>query len=70
VSIKRKLRMLCLCLPLLAGALSGVPMLPEDMERLLEAARQAQIEHVIPDEGESEDETIRQIKKLIEAGRR
>ncbi len=68
--MKHKLRMLCLYLPLLAGALSGVPMRPEDMERLMEAAHQARIEHVIPDEGEGDDETIRKIKKLVEAGKK
>jgi len=34
VSIKHKLRMLLLYLPLLAGSLSGVPMRPEDMDQL------------------------------------
>jgi len=66
VSIKRKLRMLLLYLPLLAGSMSGVPMRPEDMDQIMETMNQERIEYVIPDDSENDDDTIKQIKKVIE----
>ena len=69
MSIKHKLRMLLLYLPLLAGSLSGVPMRPEDMDQLMEAMNQERIEYVIPDDSENGDETIKEINKLVERGR-
>jgi hypothetical protein len=66
VSIKRKLRMLLLYLPLLAGSLSGVPMRPEDMDQIMEALNQERIEYVIPDDSENGDDTIKEVKKVIE----
>jgi len=66
VSIKRKLRMLLLYLPLLAGSMSGVPMRPEDMDQILGTMNQERIEYVIPDDSENGDDTIKKIKKLIE----
>ena len=57
------------CLPLLAGSLSGVPMRPEDMDQLMEAMNQERIEYVIPDDSENGDETIKEIKKLVEGSR-
>lgn len=65
-SIKGKLRMLCLCLPLLAGALSGVPMRPEDMEKLNDALHRDTIVYVMPDE-EPEDETRAEIRRMMES---
>ena len=67
MSLKGKLRMLLLYLPLLAGALSGVPMRPEDMEKLNDALHQEKIEYVMP-EDEPEDDLVRaQIRKAIES---
>lgn len=63
--IKHKLRMLLLYLPLLAGSLSGVPMLPEDIDQIMEALNQERIEYVIPDDSENGDDTIKEVKKLI-----
>lgn len=52
MSIKHKLRMLLLCLPLLAGCLSGVPMRPEDIEKLMNSMNRERIECVMFAEGE------------------
>ena len=67
--IKHKLRMLLLYLPLLAGSLSGVRMRPQDMDQLTEAMNQERIEYVIPDYSENGDETIKEIKELVEGSR-
>ncbi len=67
MSIKRKLRMLLLYLPLLAGSLSGVPMRPEDMDQIRESLDQERIEYVIPDDSENGDDTVKKIKKVIDA---
>jgi hypothetical protein len=67
VSIKRKLRMLLLYLPLLAGSLIGVPMRPEDMDQIMETLNQERIEYVIPDESENGDDTVKEVKKVIAA---
>jgi hypothetical protein len=66
VSIKLKLRMLLLYLPLLAGSMIGVPMRPEDMDQIMEAMNQERIEYVIPDDSENGDDTIKEMKKLME----
>ena len=63
MSIKRKLWMLLLYLPLLAGSLSGVPMRPEDMDQTMEALNQERVECVIPDDSENGDDTIKEVKK-------
>jgi len=65
VSIKRRLRMLVLCLPLLMGAGFGMPMRPEEIEELMHSANQQTITDTIPGEKETPDETIR---KLTEGG--
>jgi len=70
VSIKGKLRMIFLYLPLLAGALSGVPMRPEDMEKLMAAMNQQKIVYVIPKDEDNDDETVREIRKMVAATRR
>ena len=66
MSIKLKLRMLLLYLPLLAGSLSGVLMRPEDMSQIMETMSQERIEYVIPDDSENGDDTIKEVKKVIE----
>ena len=54
---------------LLAGSLSGVPMRPEDMDQLMDPINQERIEYVIPDDSENGDETIKEIKELVEGSR-
>ena len=66
MSIKLKLRMLMLYLPLLAGSLSGVPMRPEDMDQIMGTLNQERIEYVIPDDSENGDDTIKEVEKAIE----
>jgi hypothetical protein len=53
VSIKRRLRMLFLCLPLLLGAFAGMPMRPEEIEELMHSTNRQRITYTIPD-GEDE----------------
>lgn len=54
MSIKGKLRMMFLYLPLLAGALSGVPMLPEDLEKLMNLTHE-EVVCVMPSEDPEDD---------------
>ncbi len=61
VSIKRRLRMLLLCLPLLLGAGIGMPMRPEEIEELMHSANQQTITYTIPGDRETADETIRKL---------
>ena len=58
MSIKRRLRMLVLCLPLLMGAGFGMPMRPEEIEELMHSANQQTITYTIPGDKETADETI------------
>ena len=61
MSIKRRLRMLMLCLPLLLGAGMGMQMRPEEIEELMHSANQQTITYTIPGDGETPDETIRRL---------
>jgi hypothetical protein len=47
VSIKRKLAMIVLCLPLTLSAMFGGPMPPEEIEKLLHASHQQEIACVL-----------------------
>jgi hypothetical protein len=58
VSIKRRLRTLLLCLPLLLGAFSGMPMRPEGIEELMHHMNQQKIVVTIDEESENGDDTI------------
>jgi len=58
VSIKHLLRTLVVCLPLMFGALSGVPMKPEEIEELMHNLNQQKITVTIPGESENGDEPI------------
>ncbi len=60
--MKQRLRTLLLGVPLLVGSLAGAPMLPEDIEELMQSMNQQKIAHTIPDESENGDDTI---KKLL-----
>ena len=70
MSIKGKLRMIFMYLPLLAGALSGVPMRPEDIEQLMDATNREEIVQVMAEDDDIGDETIREIGQMIAAGKR
>ncbi len=59
MSIKHRLRMLVLCLPLLMGAGFGMPMRPEEIEELMHSANQQTITYTLPGDQETADETIR-----------
>ena len=50
VSIKRVLRTLMVCLPLMVGSLGGVPMKPEEIEELMHNLNQPKITITIPGE--------------------
>ena len=65
MSIKGKLRMLFLYLPLLAGALSGVPMRPEDMEKLNDALHQDTIVCVMEDDEPEDDDVRTRIREMV-----
>ena len=43
MSFKRRLRTLLFCLPLLFGALGGMPMRPEEIEELMDAMNQQKV---------------------------
>jgi hypothetical protein len=58
MSIKRRLRTLLLCLPLLLGAFSGMPMRPEEIEELMHSMNQQKVMVTIDDEGENGDDTV------------
>jgi len=66
MSFKHKLRALLVCLPLLLGSFSGVPMRPEDIEELMQSMNQQKIVLTIPDESENGDDTIKKIRKLLD----
>jgi hypothetical protein len=58
MSIKRRLRTLLLCVPLLLGAFSGMPMRPEEIEELMHSMNQQKVMVTIDDEGENGDDTV------------
>lgn len=58
MSIKRRLRMALLCLPLLLGAGIGMPMRPMEIEELIHSANQQTIAYTLPGDRETADETI------------
>ena len=58
VSIKRSLRTLVVCLPLAFGALTGMPMKPEEIEELMHNLNQPKITVTIPGESENGDDPI------------
>jgi len=70
VSLKHKLRALLLCLPLLLGSLSGMPMRPEDVDVLMESLNQQKIVEIMPDESENGDDTIKKVRRLLNEDRR
>lgn len=58
VSIKHLLRTLAVCLPLMFGSLSGVPMKPEEIEELMHNLNQPKITITIPGESENGDQPM------------
>jgi hypothetical protein len=59
--MKRKLRALFLCLPLLMGSLLGAPMRPEQIEELMRAMSQQKIVRTVADDNQNDDDTIRKL---------
>ena len=59
--MKRKLRALFLCLPLLVGSLLGAPMRPEQIEELMRAMSQQKISRTVADDNQNDDDTIRKL---------
>ena len=49
MSVKRRLRTLFMCLPLLLGAFCGMPMRPEEIEELLHSTNRQAIGYTIRD---------------------
>ena len=49
--LKHRLRALLLCLPLLLGALGGMPMRPEEIEELMHTMNQQKIVVTVEDDG-------------------
>lgn len=58
MSIKRRLRMLLLCLPLLMGAGMGMAMRPEEIEDLIHSTNQQTISFTLPAEPDNTDEPL------------
>lgn len=59
--MKRKLRALFLCLPLLVGSLLGAPMRPEQIEELMRAMNQQKISRTVADDNQNDDDTIKNL---------
>jgi hypothetical protein len=64
VSIKHRLRTLFLCLPLLLGAFSGMPMCPEEIEELMHSMNEQKIVVTVEDESENGDGTLPKLPDL------
>jgi hypothetical protein len=64
VSIKHRLRTLCLCLPLLLGAISGMSMRPEEIEELMHSMNQQKIVVTVDDESENGDDALPKLPDL------
>jgi hypothetical protein len=58
VSIKRRLCVLLLCLPILLGAGMGMAMRPEEIEDLIHNTNQQTISYALSTEPEKPDETL------------
>ena len=58
MSIKRRLRMLLLCLPLLLGAGMGMAMRPEEIEDLIHSTNQQTISYTLPTQPANTDEPL------------
>ena len=56
MSMRHRLRTILLCLVLEMGALTGVPMRPEEIEELMHTMNQPKVAHTIPDEHEKGDD--------------
>jgi hypothetical protein len=56
MSLRHRLRTILLCLVLEMGALTGVPMRPEEIEELMHTMNQPKVVHTIPDESEKGDD--------------
>ena len=48
MSVRKKIRVLLVCLTLQVGVLAGVPMRPEEIEELMHGMNQPALAHVLP----------------------
>lgn len=51
MSLKHRLRTLLMCLPLLFGAIGGMPMRPEEIEELMRTMNEQKVVMTMEDEG-------------------
>jgi hypothetical protein len=56
MSVKTRLRSILLCVALEVGALSGVPMRPEEIRSLMNQINQPHLAHVLPNDEEGGDD--------------
>jgi hypothetical protein len=56
VSLEKRLRTILLCAALEVGALSGVPMRPEEIRALMNQMNQPKLAHALPSEKERGDD--------------
>ena len=53
MSFKRRLRSLLFCLPLLFGAIGGMPMRPEEIEELMHTMNQQKVVVTVEEDGDN-----------------
>lgn len=61
MSFKHRLRTLLICLPLLLGALGGMPMRPEEIEELMHSTNAQKIGYTIATESDNGDEYFKNL---------
>ena len=57
MSLARRLRVLLVCVTLLAGVLSGVPMRPDEIQELIRQMNRPALAHVLPTDDEGGDDS-------------
>ena len=66
MSLKKRLRVLFVCLVLEFGVLSGVPMQARELEELMDQLRQPKTAHVLPEENKDGDDPLVKSDNQIE----
>ena len=56
MSLKRRLRVVVVCATLQLGVMAGVPMRPDEVEKLMHQMNQPKMAHVLPTEGDEGDD--------------
>jgi hypothetical protein len=56
VSLKKRLRVVLVCMALETGVLVGAPMRPEEIQSLLHQLNQPKLAHVVPSENDVGDD--------------